>query len=100
MAGGGGALNIQAPSDGGWVQSRIQVWKTWFQDLGLLWHESGQDFLFFCYRIGYGALTAAQSRALELAPVSLGAVKTSFRKIDACSKPSFIFSARSTTPKA
>ena len=68
------------------------------QILSLLWHESGQDLGVFCYRIGCGALTVAHSRALELAPVALTVAKTSLRKTDACSKRSYTFFARSTTP--
>ena len=74
-------------------------WHALFGTLGLLWHECGQDFAFFCYRIGYGVLTIMHSRALALAPVSLGLTKISVRKSDACSKPSSIFSARSTIQK-
>jgi hypothetical protein len=70
-----------------------------FQSLGLLWHECGQDFALFCYRIGYGALTVAHSRTVELAPVALTVARTSLRNTAACSKPSYIFSARSTTRK-
>jgi hypothetical protein len=67
--------------------------------MGILWQECGQDLGIFCYRIGCGALTAAHSRALALAPVSQAVLRTSARKIDACSKPSFTFSARYTTRK-
>jgi hypothetical protein len=78
---------------------RLESFKGMFRAMGLLWHECGQDFAFFCYRIGCGALTAAHSRALELAPVSQVVTKSFARKTDACSNPSFTFSARSTTLK-
>jgi hypothetical protein len=77
-----------------------QRWQGMFSSFGLLWHECGQDFAFFCYRIGCGALTVAHSRALELAPVSLRLAKTAPRKTAACSKQSFIFSDRCMTPRA
>lgn len=78
---------------------RPNTWTAVFTAMGLLWHESGQDFGFFCYRIGCGALTAARSRALELAPVSQAVTKFSVRHNDACSNPSFTCSAPSTTQK-
>ena len=34
---------------------RLNVWTALFTAMGLLWHESGQDFGFFCYRIGWDA---------------------------------------------
>jgi hypothetical protein len=87
--------SVQARSEPPWRQKGT----TFFQAMGLLWHECGQDFAFFCYRIGCGALTVAHSRALELAPIALTVTKTSLRKTDACSKLSYTFSARSTTLK-
>jgi hypothetical protein len=74
-------------------------WKDQCRVMGLLWHECGQDFALFCYRIGYSAVTVMHSRALELAPVSLGLAKISTRKTHACSNPSSIFSAHSTILK-
>jgi hypothetical protein len=74
-------------------------WHVVLGGLGLLWHECGQDFAVFCYRIGYSAVTVIHSRALALAPVSLAATKISLRKIDACSNPSSTFSVHSTTPR-
>jgi hypothetical protein len=76
-----------------------QRWKEQCRTMGLLWHECGQDFALFCYRIGYSAVTVMHSRALELAPVSLGIAKISIRKTDACSNRSSIFSAHSTIQK-
>ena len=78
---------------------RAERWKELSRSMGLLWHECGQDFALFCYRIGYTAVTVMHSRALELAPVSLGLAKISTRKADACSNPSSIFSVHSTTLK-
>jgi hypothetical protein len=74
-------------------------WHGLLGGLGLLWHECGQDFAVFCYRIGYSAVTVIHSRALALAPVSLAAAKISLRKTDACSNPSSTFSAHCTTLK-
>jgi hypothetical protein len=74
-------------------------WKDQCRVMGLLWHECGQDFALFCYRIGCSAVTVMHSRALELAPVSLGLAKISTRKTHACSNPSSIFFAHSTTLK-
>jgi hypothetical protein len=74
-------------------------WKERCRVMGLLWHECGQDFAIFCYRIGYSAVTVVHSRAIEFAPVSLGLAKTSIRKTDACSNRSSIFYAHSTTLK-
>jgi hypothetical protein len=74
-------------------------WNVMLGGLGLLWHECGQDFALFCYRIGYSAVTVIHSRALTLAPVSLAATKLSVRKTEACSNPSSTFSAHSTTLK-
>jgi hypothetical protein len=74
-------------------------WKEQCRAMGLLWHECGQDFALFCYRIGYSAMTVMHSRAHELAPVSLGLAKISIRKTHACSNRSSIFSAPSTTLK-
>jgi len=78
---------------------QAERWKELCQSMGLLWHECGQDFSLFCYRIGYSAVTLMHSRALELAPVSLGLAKISIRKTLACSSPSSIFSVPSTTQK-
>jgi hypothetical protein len=74
-------------------------WKELSRSMGLLWHECGQDFALFCYRIGYSAVTLLHSRALEFAPVSLGLEKISIRKSPACSNPSSIFCVRSMTQK-
>jgi hypothetical protein len=78
-----------------WRERCTAMFRAW----GLLWHECGQDFALFCYRIGYGALTVAHTRTVELAPVALTVARTSLRNTAACSKPSYIFSARSTTRK-
>ena len=78
---------------------QAERWKELCQSMGLLWHECGQDFSLFCYRIGYSAVTLMHSRALELAPVSLGLAKISIRKTLACSSSSSIFSVPSTTQK-
>ena len=78
---------------------RSEVWRELCQSMGLLWHECGQDFSLFCYRIGYSAVTLLHTRAVELAPVSLRLEKISIRKTHACSSPSSIFSVPSTTQK-
>lgn len=78
---------------------RLNAWTALFSAMGLLWHECGQDFGFFCYRIGCGALTAARSRALELAPAIQAVTKSAVRNNDACSNPFFTFSERCTTLK-
>jgi len=78
---------------------QAERWKELCQSMGLLWHECGQDFSLFCYRIGYSAVTLLRSRAVELAPVSLGLAKISIRKTHACSRPSSIFSVPCTTQK-
>jgi hypothetical protein len=83
----------------GMTPQRAERWKELCQSMGLLWHECGQDFSLFCYRIGYSAVTLMHSRAVELAPVSLGLGKISIRKPHACSSPSSIFSVPSTTQK-
>jgi hypothetical protein len=79
--------------------ARAERWKELCQSMGLLWHECGQDFSLFCYRIGYSAVTLMHSRAVELAPVSLGLAKISIWKTQACSIPSSTFSVPSTTQK-
>ena len=66
--------------------------------MGLLWYESREDFVVFCYRIGCGALASARSRALEFAPVQ-AVIRTTARNNADCLNRSFISSARSTTPK-
>jgi hypothetical protein len=85
--------------NGATTRLRAERWKELCHSMGLLWHECGQDFSLFCYRIGYSAVTLIRSRAVELAPVSLGLARISIRKTHACSRPSSIFSVPSTTRK-
>ena len=53
----------------GMTPQQAERWKELCQSMGLLWHECGQDFSLFCYRIGYSAVTLMHSRAVELAPI-------------------------------
>ena len=76
---------------------RPTAWYAVFAAVGLLWYECGHDFGVFCYRIGCGVFSVARERAFALVP--LRATTNPVRTRAACSNRSFIFSARSTTPR-
>jgi hypothetical protein len=62
----------------------------------LLWHECGEDFGVFCYRIGLGAFTTLRSRTLVPVPVPVSIIP---RTRTACSTRSVISSTLFTTSK-
>ena len=67
-----------------------------FTGVIFLWHECGEDFGVFCYRIGSGAFSGFRSRLL--APVRTSDSYSAARNNAECSTPSFTSSARSLAP--
>ena len=61
----------------------------------VLWHECGEDFGVFCYRIGLGAFATLRSR--KLVPVPVSQINLS-RTRSACSNRSSTSSNRFTAP--
>ena len=71
--------------------------KLWYsepvQSLLLLWHQCGDDFAIFCYRITEGALVTVHQRAI----VPLQMRRVAPGKRSSCSSPSGTSSISSTT---
>jgi hypothetical protein len=71
---------------------RLGLWLAVLTAYAGLWHECGENPLVFCYRIGWSIFATRRFGALV-------PVRVSLRTSAACSKPSVIFSKRSTMSK-
>jgi len=66
-------------------------WYPVLSNTAVLWQESRENPLIFCYLIGWGAFVLLRSHTVVPIP-------NSARLETACSNPSFTFSTRSTIP--
>jgi len=78
---------------------RLGAWLSSVSLLFLLWHECGDDFGIFCYRIGIGVFSKVRSRALALAPALQLIPRPLPRNRAACSNRSAICSTQSMMSK-
>jgi len=78
---------------------RLSSWIAAIMAMGFLWHECGDDWGIFCYRIGCNVFTFTRKQTLALVPVRHTIHGNLARTDVACSNRSCTFSTPFMTPR-